>query len=338
MGSIAFSWDLLDTSFIIDVRSEIEFDKGHIPGAVNIPILNTEERKIVGTTFKQAGQKHAILKGLELTGPHLSKRLKQAVKLVENKENIVVHCWRGGMRSSFFAYLLEFFGLKVTIIKGGYKSYRQQVIKSFEVNYNFSILGGMTGSGKTHILHELDKINTAIIDLEGLANHRGSSFGALGMEKQPSQEQFENNLSYQLIRTNKKNCWLEDESRTVGARIIPEGIWNQMRQAPHYFLDKTFELRLDQIMEDYGAFSKEDLQFCMDRISKRLGPQHAKKAINHIEIGELREAFSIALIYYDKTYTYQKEIHPLGKKFQIECKSKNNSQIAKHLFELSNGK
>ena len=134
------------------------------------------------------------------------------------------------------------------------------------------------------------------------------------------------------------NCWVEDESRTVGVRIIPEGIWNQMRQAPHYFLDKTFELRLDQIMEDYGTFSKDDLQFCMERISKRLGPQHAKKAINHIEIGELREAFSIALIYYDKTYTYQKEIHPLGKKFQIECKSKNNSQIAKHLFDLSNGK
>mgnify|MGYP000615898481 CR=1 FL=1 len=121
----------------------------------------------------------------------------------ENKENIVVHCWRGGMRSSFFAYLLEFFGLKVTIIKGGYKYYRQQVIKSFEANYNFSILGGMTGSGKTHILHELDKKFIAIIDLEGLANHRGSSFGALGRGMQPSQEQFENNLSLQLIKSKK---------------------------------------------------------------------------------------------------------------------------------------
>lgn len=337
MASIPFNWELLDSAFIIDVRSEIEFEKGHIPGAINIPILNTEERKIVGTTFKKLDQKHAVLKGLELTGPHLSKRLKLAVKLVENRENIVIHCWRGGMRSSFFAFLMEFFGIKVSVLKGGYKSYRQNVAKSFEISYNFSILGGMTGSGKTHILHELDKINVATIDLEGLANHRGSSFGALGMDKQPSQEQFENNLAHHLIKVGKQICWVEDESRTIGAKIIPEGIWTQMRKSPHYFLDKTFDIRLDQIMEDYGAFSKEELQFCMERISKRLGPQNTKQAIEHLENGEVREAFSIALTYYDKTYAYSKEINPLGKKIKISLPSIDNSEIAKHLFQLSNG-
>ena len=152
MSKIAFSWDLLEKSLIIDVRSEIEFEKGHIPGAINIPILNTEERKIVGTSFKQNGQKYAILKGLELSGPHLSKRLKLAVKLAENSENIVVHCWRGGMRSGFFTYLMEFFGLRVSVLIGGYKSYRKHVQETFDSPYNIAILGGMTGSGKTHFL------------------------------------------------------------------------------------------------------------------------------------------------------------------------------------------
>lgn len=338
MATIPFNWGLLDSAFIIDVRSEIEFEKGHIPGAVNIPILNTEERKIVGTTFKKLGQQHAILKGLELTGPHLSKRLKLAVKLTKNDVNIVVHCWRGGMRSSFFAYLMEFFGIKVSVLKGGYKSYRQQVAKSFDSSYDFCVLGGMTGSGKTHILHELGKINAATIDLEGLANHRGSSFGALGMEKQPSQEQFENNLSLQLMTVGTQSCWIEDESRTVGAKIIPEGIWSQMRKSPHYFLDRTFDSRLDQIMIDYGGFPKEELQFCMERISKRLGPQNTKQAISYLQANEFREAFSLALIYYDKTYTYIKGINPLGEKIQISCDFTNNAEIAGHLFELKNGK
>ena len=337
MASIPFTWELLDSTFIIDVRSEIEFEKGHIPGAVNVPILNTEERKIVGITFKKLGQQHAVLKGLELSGPNLSKRLKLAVKLSKNSQNIVVYCWRGGMRSSFFTFLMEFYGINVSVIKGGYKSYRKQVLKSFESTYNFSILSGMTGSAKTTILHELDKINAFSIDLEGLANHRGSSFGALGMAKQPSQEQFENNLSHCLIKVGKQKCWIEDESRTVGATIIPEGIWNQMRKAPHYFLDKPFDIRLDQIMLDYGIFSKEELQSCMERISKRLGPQNTKNAISLLQSEQFREAFSIALTYYDKAYAYHREINPLGKKIQISCNSTNNAEIAQHLFKLTNG-
>ena len=338
MSKIAFSWDLLEKSLIIDVRSEIEFEKGHIPGAINIPILNTEERKIVGTSFKQNGQKYAILKGLELSGPHLSKRLKLAVKLAENSENIVIHCWRGGMRSGFFTYLMEFFGLRVSVLIGGYKSYRKHVQETFDRPYNIAILGGMTGSGKTHILDELEKTTAFCIDLEKLAHHRGSSFGALGMEPQPSQEQFENNLAQQLITIGKNTIWLEDESRTIGAKIIPEGIWNQMREAPHYFLDSSFEERLDQIMVDYGDFSIDELKICTLRIAKRLGPQHAKKAIEFLDNNEVRNAFSIALNYYDKAYSYHKEINPLGEKITIDCPSKNYTEIANFLVNIKNKK
>lgn len=338
MSKIAFSWDLLEKSLIIDVRSEIEFDKGHIPGAVNIPILNTEERKIVGTSFKQNGQKYAILKGLELSGPHLSKRLKLAVKLAEKSNDIVIHCWRGGMRSAFFSYLMEFFGLKVFVIKGGYKSFRQKVHKTFENNYNFSILGGMTGSGKTHILKELEKIDSCVIDLEGVAHHRGSSFGALGMGIQPSQEQFENNLAVELIKIGKKNIWLEDESRSIGSRILPEQIWHQMRLAPHYFLEKSFEERLNQIMIDYSHFSIEDLIASTQRIAKRLGPQNTKIAIEFLNQNKVQEAFSIALNYYDKSYAFNKEINPLGKKMTMELPHSTHAEIAKQLEKQRNGK
>ncbi len=334
MGKILFSWELIAKSLIIDVRSELEYNMGHIPGAINIPILNSEERKIVGTIYKNHGQKQAILKGLELTGPHLYTRIKTALKLVEKHDEIVIHCWRGGMRSGFFTYLMEFFGIKVSVLIGGYKSYRQHVRKTFELNYNFSILGGMTGSGKTHILDELVKTSAFCIDLEKLAHHRGSSYGALGMEDQPSQEQFENELAQQLITTGMNTVWLEDESRTIGARIIPEGIWNQMRKAPHYFLDRSFEERLDQIMVDYGDFSIEELKICTLRIAKRLGPQHAKKAIEYLDNNEVRSAFSIALSYYDKAYSYHKEINPLGDKIKIECPAKNYTEIANFLVNI----
>jgi tRNA 2-selenouridine synthase len=233
---------------------------------------------------------------------------------------------------------MEFFGIKVSVLVGGYKSYRQHVRKTFDLTYNFSILGGMTGSGKTHILDELEKTSAFCIDLEKLAHHRGSSYGALGMEAQPSQEQFENNLAQQLIITGKNTVWLEDESRTIGAKIIPEGIWNQMRKAPHYFLDSSFDERLDQIMADYGNFSIEELKICTLRIAKRLGPQHAKKAIEYLDNNEVRNAFSIALSYYDKAYSYHKEINPLGEKIKIESPAKNYTEIANFLVNIKNGK
>lgn len=338
MGKALFSWELVATNLIIDVRSEIEFAEGHIPGAINIPILNTEERRIVGKTYKDLGKKKAILKGLELSGPHLHKRLKWAVKLAEKHEHIIVHCWRGGMRSAFFSYLMEFFGINVTVLVGGYKSYRQKVRATFELPYSFKILGGMTGSGKTHIIKELNSQNTKSIDLEGIANHRGSSYGALGMQEQPSQEQFENNLAQELITTGMNTVWLEDESRTIGARIIPEGIWNQMREAPHYFLDKSFDERLEQIMLDYGHFSLEELIICTQRIAKRLGPQHAKKAVEYLNNNDIKSAFAISLKYYDKTYTYNKNINPLGEIIKIDCPETNFSKIAEFLVYCINGK
>lgn len=334
MDWLSFDSDLTQNFVIIDVRSESEFLQGHIPGAYNVPVLNDEHRKIVGTIYKQSGKEKAVLKGLELLGPDISSRLKLAIQFCKEEQNIIVHCWRGGMRSQFFVFIMEFYGYKVKVLQGGYKAYRNHVLNSFNLSYKINVLGGKTGSGKTHVLNELKSKGAAMIDLEGLACHRGSSFGAIGMPPQPSQEQFENELSLQLFLLNKSTIWIEDEGRTVGSRVIPEGLWLQMRNAPHYFLNTNFEMRLDQIMIDYGSFPTEELLVAMERIGKRLGPQHVKTALEAINNGDLKEAFTMALTYYDKAYTFQKEKHPLGEKIEVEVESLDAEEIASKLMKL----
>lgn len=289
---------------IVDARSESEFESGHIPNAHNIPILNNEQRKIVGTLYKQNGREAAVYKGLELLGPNMSTRLKQGVKIAQNGQ-VLVHCWRGGMRSEFFAFLLKFYGLQPILLKGGYKSFRGKVHDTFNNSLQIVVLGGRTGSGKTILLEKLKELGEQIIDLEQLANHRGSSFGGLGMEVQPTQEQFENDLYDCLSKLDPNRIvWIEDENRTIGRIVIPEAIWSQMKSAKKIYLDRDFDERIDQIMTDYSGFSKENLIHSMNRIGKRLGPQHIKKAIEYLENGEIREAFKMALVYYDKAYIY----------------------------------
>ena len=292
---------------IIDVRSESEFAAGHIQGAVNVPILDNEERRIVGTTYKQNGRQPAVYKGLELSGPHLSDRLRRGVKHAR-KGKVLVHCWRGGMRSEFFSFLLHYYGLEPFVLIGGYKSYRNRVHASFHTELNLIVLSGKTGSAKTEILAKLAEQGEQVIDLEYLARHRGSSFGALAFTETTTQEQFENDL-FEVIRQfdPNKRIWIEDENRTIGDKVIPEGFWSQMKNADRIQIDRSFEERLDQIVQDYACFQKDDLKRAMERIGKRLGPQHVKAALEFLDLNDFRAAFSIALKYYDKAYDYQLE-------------------------------
>jgi tRNA 2-selenouridine synthase len=323
---------------LIDVRSEGEYNAGRIPLATNIPILTNEERKIVGTIYKHNGSQTAVLKGLELTGPYLSERLKFALKIVAGRE-VVVHCWRGGMRSEFFAFLFHYYGLKPMMIKGGYKSYRTKAHETFSSSFNIQVLSGKTGSAKTYILNELKQLGEQIIDIEKLAHHRGSTFGALGMKVQNSQEQFENELFECLRKLDPtRPVWVEDESRTIGSNVVPEGFWKQMREADRYVIEKGFEERLAIIMKDYGAFSKDDLANSMNKIGKRLGPQHVKAAIEFLTAGEIEEAFKLALVYYDKAYSFQIEKLMNIRKVLVDAHNMSHSDTAKKLVELANGK
>ncbi len=300
------------TGIIIDVRSPAEFDHAHIPTAHNLPLFSNEERAIIGTTYKKLSREAAIKAGLPLFGNKMLGMIETVESWINEKQKnnasakptIFIHCWRGGMRSAAVAWLLDVYGYKVIQLTGGYKAYRNWVLAQFNLSYSFKVLGGYTGSGKTEILQELQKRKYSVVDLEGLAHHKGSAYGAIGQPVQPSQEMFENILAHSLLEQNKNNApiWIEDESQRIGTVLIPTPLFHLIRNSTCYFLTIPFNQRLDFILKGYGKFDKQSLMDATLRIQKRLGGLETKTAINHIIEGEYKEAFFILLKYYDKWY------------------------------------
>jgi tRNA 2-selenouridine synthase len=302
----------LRSSITIDVRSPAEFEHAHIPHALNLPLFDNEQRVLIGTTYKKQSREAAIKVGLPLFGNKMLPMIETVEAWIKDrqKENdltkptIYVHCWRGGMRSAAVAWLLDLYGYKVIQLTGGYKAYRNWVLEQFTIPYSLKVLGGYTGSGKTEILHALQEKNYAVIDLEGLAHHKGSAYGAIGQLPQPSQEMFENLLAEKLLEVNKKqkSIWIEDESQRIGTVLIPTPLFHLMRNSTCYFMTIPFEQRLNFIVEGYGSFDQKSLIEATMRIQKRLGGLETKTAIDFITAGALKEAFSILLKYYDKWY------------------------------------
>ncbi|PJJ48703.1 tRNA 2-selenouridine(34) synthase MnmH [Hymenobacter chitinivorans] len=289
---------------ILDVRAPIEYAHGHIPGALSLPLFSDEERARIGTAYKQVSQDRAIHIGLDFFGPKMSRMVKQAQKLAPNKE-VRLHCWRGGMRSGAVHWLLELAGFKVHLLDKGYKDYRRWALAQFAEPRPMLILGGLTGSGKTDVLHELARRGETIVDLEGLANHKGSSFGAIGLPPQPTPEQFENNLALELSQLPAGvTPWLEDESLTIGRLTIPKPLFEQMRAAPLLVLDIPRPVRTRKLAAEYGKEDPQQLAEAIQRISKRLGGLATKEALAAIEVGDMEKMVDIALSYYDKTYGF----------------------------------
>ncbi len=292
---------------VFDVRSPAEFEKGHIPGASNIPLFTNEERALVGTKYKNAGKDPAVLLGLEIVGPKLADFVRQAKALAPGKK-VLVHCWRGGMRSSSFAWLLNTAGFEATTLHQGYKAYRRHVLRSFENRYQLLVLGGETGSGKTDILAQIAARGEQVIDLEALAHHRGSSFGALGQHPQPGVEVFENIFSHQLLLLDpSRRIWLEDESKSIGRVFIPDAFWMQMKTAPLIRVNVPKAARVARLVKEYGQFPKADLEAAVLRIQKRIGGLAYKQCIEALALGELATVADITLDYYDKAYNFNKE-------------------------------
>lgn len=320
---------------ILDVRSPCEFAQGHIVGAINLPLFSDEERAIIGTLYKKNGKQTAFLQGLDFVGPKLSHFVKIAAKVSPSRK-LRIHCWRGGMRSESMATLLKYSGFEAELLQGGYKGYRNFVLESFFELTNLIILGGKTGSGKTEMLKHLANFGEQVIDLEGLANHKGSAFGHILQAPQPTVEQFENNLFFELSKMNKNNpIWLEAESRNIGMSVIPQGLWNQMLTARLFLVNVPENVRISRLISEYAAASKTDLLACLQAISKRLGGLETKQAIAAFEQGDLEEATKIALFYYDKTYTYsQKKRSPTDMKVIDFEEGDNMESMAKKLLAL----
>jgi len=287
---------------IVDVRTPAEFAHGHIPGAVNIPLFTNEERVTVGTTYKQQGREAAILLGFDLTGSKWSSFIRQALELAPEKK-VAVHCWRGGMRSAAMAWALDLYGFDVSLIQGGYKQYRRWVIKMMEQPWKFRVIGGMTGSGKTAILKQLDKQGEQTVDLEDLAQHQGSTYGTLNRLIQPTQEQFENDLASRLSTLDAtRPIWIEDESQNIGRCILAKPFYTRMREAPIFDLQVPVDQRIAALEQEYGSLDRNFLIECTERITKRLGPEQTKNAIIAIREDRIPDFIRQVLVYYDKAY------------------------------------
>jgi len=302
--------DLYQHYTTIDVRSEQEYEHAHIPGSVSLPLFSNEERKIVGTIYKQQSREAAIKKGLEFFGPKMKDIIVFVEKLLKEKnidsKILVIHCWRGGMRSTAIAWLLDLYGFKIYTIIGGYQAYRNWVLDQFKIDWKFNILGGYTGSGKTIILQEFEKLKIPFIDLERIAGHKGSAFGRIGLPPQQSCEMFENTLAIKLQKHAtlfpNQNIWLEDESQRIGAVSIPHELWLTIRKQNVFFIKIPFEQRLEYIEETYGKLNNEELQEAVLRIKKKLGGLETKLSIEFLQESNIKEAFRILLHYYDKLY------------------------------------
>ena len=322
---------------IIDVRSPGEFDHGHIPEATNIPLFSNDERAHVGTVYKHNSKEAAIKIGYIYVEPKLKSFISEALKVAPNKK-IIVHCWRGGMRSQSFAKHLSENGFTdVKVIVGGYKAYRNLVLSDLEKPVLLKVLGGYTGSGKTQILKQLKKRDNQVIDLEGLANHKGSAFGGIGQKEQPTVEQFENNLhaAWRKLDLNKP-VWVEDESHNIGRVKIPLQFFDQIRNAKLYFMDISKNERAKFLVTEYANRNTEQLKESILRISKRLGGLNTKRAIQLLDEENFYEVALISLHYYDKYYLKGMERRDKDKVIQIKFQSTDHYQNALEIEQLTN--
>ncbi|HEY8934320.1 MAG TPA: tRNA 2-selenouridine(34) synthase MnmH [Cyclobacteriaceae bacterium] len=319
---------------MVDVRSQKEFQEGHIPGAINIPLLNNEERIAVGTDYKQKGQLEAIKTGFRLVGPRLPEII-DAAEAISKQREILVHCWRGGMRSNNFCQFIGMARIKSHSLQGGYKAYRQLAMESFKKPFQFMVLSGYTGSGKSEVLRTLAKQGEQIIDLELLAKHKGSAFGGIDMPHQPTTEQFQNNLFEAILKLDvTRRIWIEDESIAIGKIFLPQPFWQQMNASPVVEMIVPKEKRINRLVNEYGSANKEEFLQAMERITRKLGGQHFNTAKEKLLQGDMPAVMELLLTYYDKAYQISLKKKHDRIKHEVEWSDDNLVTISSSLNNL----
>lgn len=326
---------LRDSIPVIDVRTPDEYNDGHIAGAINIPLFSNEERAIVGTIYKKKTREKAIVAGLEFVGPKMAGFAKEALSIARDKK-LLLYCWRGGMRSNSMAWLFRNLGIETSVLEGGYKSYRRFGKEVLAADYNIQILGGKTGSGKTEILFELRELGEQMIDLEGLAHHKGSAFGFIHQEAQSQNEVFENSLIEEFLKIDSSRVvWLEDESRNIGRNYIPDELYDQMKVNHVIFLEMPLSCRVKRLVKEYADTDVSEIYLALDKIQKRLGNDNYKISKELLEKEDFATFTEMMLNYYDKAY-----LNSLSKRddsiiSRLEVQEDNAKNTAKKLVEFN---
>lgn len=289
---------------VFDVRSPKEFLYGHMPGAINLPLLNDEERHEVGIVYKNQGHDEAVKLGYRLVGHKFIKYI-EAAKAQAVDGTVCLYCWRGGLRSNTMAWLLGSVGLKVYLLEGGYKRFRNWCLDEFRFQWPLVVLSGKTGAGKTEVLHALHRMGDQTVDLESLAVHRGSAFGGIGLPIQPTQESFENALAWRLSDSHTASrVWVENESRFIGKLRIPDDLFAQMKKRPLVTIDRDVTIRANRIVHEYGKFDRTLLAEKTTSITKRMGGDRVKASITALDDGDLIGWVLPLMDYYDRNYDH----------------------------------
>ena len=320
---------------VADVRSESEFKEGHIRGAQNIPLLRDEERVAVGTDYKQKGPSEAIRTGFRVVGPRLEQMMDEAAAYSAGRE-LLVYCWRGGMRSKNFCSFVSMAGVKAHRLEGGYKTYREKVFESFSQPLPLVVISGKTGSGKSEILRALASAGEQVIDLEDLASHKGSAFGGLLQEAQPTNEQFLNNL-FEVIRPLDltRPIWVEDESIAIGKIFIPKTFFDQKKSAPVVQIEVDKSIRVNRLVNEYGPADRSEFLQAMERITKKLGGQHFNAAKEYLLKGDMHSTIDLLLTYYDKAYAHSLEKKSSSIRASFAWDGKDPARLISQLTDFS---
>ncbi|QQZ11306.1 tRNA 2-selenouridine(34) synthase MnmH [Heyndrickxia vini] len=308
---------------IIDVRSQSEYKDATIPGSINIPFFNDDERAEIGTIYKQISPQAAKERGLEIMSAKLPGFVKEFAKLNGKK---AVFCWRGGMRSKTTATVLGLMGINVFRLNGGYRAFRNWVVdtlNTLELQPKAYILNGYTGSGKTTILHHLKREGYPVIDLEGMAKHRGSIFGQIGLEPN-NQKTFDAQLLEEILSYNHSPYIIfEGESKRIGKITLPNFIIEKKEQGVQLFIDIPLEERVRHILEDYQPWLYEKECFeAFSKIKRRIHTPIANKIETDLKSGEYSSAVRLLLeYYYDPLYEHTAEQYPEDSKIYIKAKN-----------------
>jgi tRNA 2-selenouridine synthase len=298
-------------ALLVDARSPSEFAEATIPGAVNVPILDDEERAEVGTLYKQVGRKDARRRGVELVAPKIPAMIERVAGLrAANGPPVIVFCWRGGMRSLALTQFLNLAGVPAKQMQGGHKAFRTYVLQFFEKKTwgRLLVLRGLTGVGKTLMLERFAREGYPVLDLEGLANHRGSAFGNLGLAPQPTQKMFESLLWDELRAIPCDGYALaEGESRHIGRLALPPTVYNDLQEEVSIWVNASLETRVANILADYPAVDELKEQFVkpITALKERLGKVTVEEFLGLLQDGRWEKLVGELMVrYYDPLYRH----------------------------------